>query len=664
MTEEVSLRVFTPACSVLRGRDISAEDAEFVVAAEELAALANGDAFVGLIKDQFVKLYKRQQHLNPEENNVNLKNLVHYLKSKKLHVFLFTKFFDENPNDMGKIHLINGNDKLQFESFQSHIQHQKSFWIKVVFLKQSGVQALTDLELDRNLMGHANAFREFFDGQPQSQADAGIFESIQPFFNTISNEISDVAFSVESFSESLSLIIDDKLRNVFQMINTLQQKMDSMSLRESVGQGCRSGGNDQLVVHSTVTCDACDQKVRGIRYKCLVCHDYDLCQNCEKLTSFQGSYHTADHNMIKIPRPSRCFMMDAEVNDRFVQVPVIIPNEQKEPSESSVPATQLPKDTPEEQPQQEQREEEAVFDDSNPATDAIAENDELKLLYLKCLDDRILMIGLEYPEPIANSLLAIEIFGESEPFLDHAFDFTSREKHIIIDLFDYGSDVSLNVSQISKLIVRDDNDDVYKFEVANGTLDEQGLTGTFVKVSKDQELLEQTPDDADEDVSDGPQLKLGSPFQLVYYNEINSDGDANIVLQTDLGYSCGQAYGVEDSQEVSMVDFEFINGYTAFIIPGGFENLYIELEQTKEMFKLDLVNDHEGFFEMTDETFKKSSLASNEGSFIMAKLQSSLTDDDAAAATEESGVLVEVSEEDELDLTDYEILSSAEEGLE
>lgn len=52
------------------------------------------------------------------------------------------------------------------------------------------------------------------------------------------------------------------------------------------------------VVHEQYACDGCEVKpIKGVRYMCSVCGDYDLCQNCEK-----SGVHN-HHTMLKIRHP-------------------------------------------------------------------------------------------------------------------------------------------------------------------------------------------------------------------------------------------------------------------------------------------------------------------------------------------------------------------------
>jgi hypothetical protein len=52
-------------------------------------------------------------------------------------------------------------------------------------------------------------------------------------------------------------------------------------------------------VHYGVVCDGCGAGIVGIRYKCSVCDDYDLCQTCEA----KGGIHEPTHPFLKIAKP-------------------------------------------------------------------------------------------------------------------------------------------------------------------------------------------------------------------------------------------------------------------------------------------------------------------------------------------------------------------------
>ena len=79
----------------------------------------------------------------------------------------------------------------------------------------------------------------------------------------------------------------------------LNETLNGLNQINSITQGTESApkntcGNSVGYTHYGVKCDNCDGDVRGFRYKCLQCADFDLCGQCETLGAHPG------HTMIRV----------------------------------------------------------------------------------------------------------------------------------------------------------------------------------------------------------------------------------------------------------------------------------------------------------------------------------------------------------------------------
>jgi hypothetical protein len=60
---------------------------------------------------------------------------------------------------------------------------------------------------------------------------------------------------------------------------------------------------ESIAVHENVTCDGCRTfPVRGVRYRCSMCADYDLCERC--IVPEHASPHKAGHLFLRIDAPT------------------------------------------------------------------------------------------------------------------------------------------------------------------------------------------------------------------------------------------------------------------------------------------------------------------------------------------------------------------------
>ncbi|XP_076352203.1 sequestosome-1-like [Tachypleus tridentatus] len=93
---------------------------------------------------------------------------------------------------------------------------------------------------------------------------------------------------IMSSDEELAEAISQAEGNLLKLYVSLNVKDEPHIKKQSKGE---------KVLHPNVICDKCDNQIKGYRYKCLLCNDFDLCEDCHAKDAHPG------HDMIKITSP-------------------------------------------------------------------------------------------------------------------------------------------------------------------------------------------------------------------------------------------------------------------------------------------------------------------------------------------------------------------------
>lgn len=136
-----------------------------------------------------------------------------------------------------------------------------------------------------------------------------LFNKIDPEFRSIITQTDLLNFQNQSTDNSLEVEMLNNLNLKLQnQIKELNEKLSYQNSQESQVYQSKPSSNKVSVqtVHMGVTCNKCKKSnFVGKRYKCLVCEDFDVCQDCEES-------HVHGHPMIRMINNS---FNNSEVNN-------------------------------------------------------------------------------------------------------------------------------------------------------------------------------------------------------------------------------------------------------------------------------------------------------------------------------------------------------------
>jgi hypothetical protein len=151
-------------------------------------------------------------------------------------------------------------------------------------------------------------YNDLAETQPEIRRFPIDISSNTDVYGTLETTIAQLNADYAQGQFTLQYIDEDNDRITFSSTNELRSAINNVApggtikifVKPKVKKVEQSNENNNTV-HVGITCDGCQGPVVGIRYKCMECPDYDLCQTCS-----EKNLHP-EHNMLKMTRPSHRF---------------------------------------------------------------------------------------------------------------------------------------------------------------------------------------------------------------------------------------------------------------------------------------------------------------------------------------------------------------------
>jgi len=177
------------------------------------------------------------------------------------------------------------DDEGDFVTITSDRELEEAFRL----FKDSGILRLHVTQIEAPKPAHSPA------PAPQQQKTSpldDIVNTFTPFVEAMENEFKGVWPKLEQGCNEIYPKIEEQLKGFGETaFDTFAQVFDS-------NKKAATKPKEATVIHPAI-CDNCQERITGLRWKCLNCPDYDLCTSCK-----QQDVHTQhpDHQFLKLER--------------------------------------------------------------------------------------------------------------------------------------------------------------------------------------------------------------------------------------------------------------------------------------------------------------------------------------------------------------------------
>jgi len=128
-----------------------------------------------------------------------------------------------------------------------------------------------------------------------------LVNTFAPYVEAMENEICDAWPKIEQQYKEIYPKIEQQCKEIYPKIAEQVKGFGETAL-DTLAQvfesNTKEGNPKEDVIHPAM-CDNCQERIKGLRWKCLKCPDYDLCTTCKQ----KNVHAQPEHQFLKLERP-------------------------------------------------------------------------------------------------------------------------------------------------------------------------------------------------------------------------------------------------------------------------------------------------------------------------------------------------------------------------
>ena len=277
-----------------------------------------------------------------EKKNINKENIIKELKEKEIQIELENQKLREEIQNLKSLNFINEQNEISKKKQEEGLKKENTEKNKEKKLEkeESKNKIQSEIKDEINNKENSSILKSSIVKNPNNldQKESTIFQSIlendiniatkQPkefkseinkFKNQYLEELDKKykSIAIEKISEFMKNLGEEiKAENEYFLTN-IMGKMEKFSSKKEINESLQLNKiseniNDKIseknfpisTIHKGIKCSNCDtEPIVGIRYKCPLCENFNLCEKCEKLENNNINPH--QHNLIKMRKEEK-----------------------------------------------------------------------------------------------------------------------------------------------------------------------------------------------------------------------------------------------------------------------------------------------------------------------------------------------------------------------